>query len=204
MKQSLYTRPNKPRRIEVKKREDAPEMARDSLPELLEVDAYSECHITPQPTGEDMASYLYDADGLILEPQAGTGELIEALNFAGYDLKRVVAVERNIKLMNSLHDRFEDNLNEIVSDCFLEFAHRVQGRIFYPNIIMNPPFKAVKKHMKAAISLLSRTDSDACLVALVPVTYEHPKAELIETLPDTTFSTAKVNTKIIRIFGCDL
>lgn len=39
----------------------------------------------------------------------------------------------------------------------------------------------------------------ATLVALVPVTFEHPEAEHLETLPPDTFSTARVHTKIIRI-----
>ena len=39
----------------------------------------------------------------------------------------------------------------------------------------------------------------ATLVALVPVTFEYPEAEQLETLPPDTFSTARVHTKIIRI-----
>lgn len=116
----------------------------------------------------------------------------------GFDLDRVVAIERNIKLSNSLHDRFNDELlNDIICDCFLEFTHRVEGRVFYQNIIMNPPFKAVKKHMKAALSLLSKK-AGSSLVALVPITYEHDEAETIEILNNETFALAKVNTKIIR------
>ena len=80
-----------------------------------------------------------------------------------------------------------------VNSCFLEYAKTSER---YSQIIMNPPFKTIKAHMKAAISLL---DSPGVLVALVPITYEHPEAELIETLDSETFSTARVNTKIIRI-----
>lgn len=197
MNPSLYARPNKPRKMTVTRREDAPEMARPQPVEILEVDSFTECHITPDEVAETMASYLYDNGGLILEPQAGTGALIEGLNAMGFDIGRVVAVERHIKLSNTLHERFNDGLSEIVNDCFLEFAQRIEGRFFYQNIIMNPPFKAVKKHMKAALSLLSK-EPDSSLVALVPVTYQHEDAETLDILDNETFPTAKVNTKIIR------
>lgn len=64
MNASIYTRPNKPRRMEVKNRRDAPEVAHPSPPEILEVDAFTECHITPAEIAENMASYLYDNEGL--------------------------------------------------------------------------------------------------------------------------------------------
>ena len=173
-------------------------MARPSPPEILEVDSFTECHITPDEQAEEMASYLYDNGGLILEPEAGTGALIEGLKTMGFDISRVVAVERHIKLSNSLHERFNDVLlHDIINECFLEYAQRIEGRIFYQNIIMNPPFKAVKKHMKAALSLLSK-EPDSSLVALVPVTYQHEDAETLDILDNETFPTAKVNTKIIR------
>ncbi|MNE94482.1 hypothetical protein D3C80_1924490 [compost metagenome] len=67
---------------------------------------------------------------------------------------------------------------------------------------MNPPFREVKKHMNAALSLMGQGGhmEAAVLVALVPVTYNHDDAETLEYLPATTFANAKVNTKIIRIF----
>ncbi|WP_298966662.1 hypothetical protein [uncultured Roseibium sp.] len=66
---------------------------------------------------------------------------------------------------------------------------------------MNPPFSQVRKHIKAALSLLGRNghDEPAVLVALVPITYEHEDAETLETLPEDTFSTCTIRTKIIRI-----
>ena len=65
---------------------------------------------------------------------------------------------------------------------------------------MNPPFRNSKNHLSAALELLGHAGHDsAILVALVPITFEHDEAELIETLPNDTFSTAAVNTKIIRI-----
>lgn len=70
-------------------------------------------------------------------------------------------------------------------------------------MLMNPPFSGVRKHIAAAVSLMGRNghDSPACLVALVPVTFEYDGAEHLESLPVDTFAAAKVHTKIIRIRG---
>lgn len=66
---------------------------------------------------------------------------------------------------------------------------------------MNPPFSGVRKHVAAALSLMGQNghDSPACLVALVPITFQHESAEELEILPEGTFPTANVRTKIIRI-----
>lgn len=87
-----------------------------------------------------------------------------------------------------------------VSDGELEYANDAQGRIEFPRIVMIPPFRAVKKHLAAALSLLGRSGHDcATLVALVPITYEHEEAEELEELGRDTFPAAAVYTKIIRI-----
>lgn len=85
--------------------------------------------------------------------------------------------------------------------CFLDYAEDVKGRAEFPRIVMNSPFRDVQKHIEAALCLLGRGGhmEPATLVALVPVTFEHPEAEHLETLPPDTFSTARVHTKIIRI-----
>ncbi|CTQ47615.1 hypothetical protein LAL4801_06077 [Roseibium aggregatum] len=66
---------------------------------------------------------------------------------------------------------------------------------------MNPPFSQVRKHMKAARSLLGRNghQGPSTLVALVPITFEHEGAETMDILPEDTFSTCRVRTKIVRI-----
>lgn len=77
----------------------------------------------------------------------------------------------------------------------------VAGRVEFPRIIMNPPFSSVRKHIAAALRLMGRGGhaEPARLVALVPITFDHPEAVTLETLPADTFATAKVNTKIICI-----
>lgn len=83
---------------------------------------------------------------------------------------------------------------EVINDCFLEWAEQTEQK--FDRIAMNPPFRKVKQHMKAAESLLR---AGGAIVALVPITFRHDTAELIEELANDTFATAKVNTKIIRI-----
>ena len=85
------------------------------------------------------------------------------------------------------------------NDCFLEYAQRLNLTNGFTKIIMNPPFKKVKSHMDAALSLLDRTSAGgSSLVALVPVTYQHSDAQLMEELPVDSFAHIKVNTKIIQ------
>ena len=82
-----------------------------------------------------------------------------------------------------------------------EALRRFVKIFFTSSSVMNLPFKSVKKHMNSALLLLKRKDhaKPAVLVAFVPITYQHEEAESMEILPNNIFSTAKVNTKIIRI-----
>jgi phospholipid N-methyltransferase len=202
VKQSLYARPDKPRFMAVNSREDAPEMARPQPVEILEVDSRTECHITP----EREAAYMVDCLELgggepVLEPHSGTGSLIQALLDDGHTAKKITAIELNLSLCGVVRERFtgEQKINPIQS-CFLEYAAEKKGKISFPRIILNPPFRGVKKHMKAALSLLHKGDYEsAVLVALVPITYTHPEAETCDILENDIFPNAKVNTKIIRI-----
>jgi len=202
VKASLYSRPDKPRRIAIKKRTGAPEMALPELSEIVAVDSATQCHVTPLDVAGRMVGYLGPVgDFLTLEPEAGTGNIMHALYASGHSVNELVAIERHHSLCNVIRQRFKgpQYLNPIQS-CFLEYAEEASGKIEYPRIIMNPPFRQIKKHMKAALSLLGRGGHDAAtLVALVPVTYDHTEAETMETLGVDVFPNAKVTTKVIRI-----
>lgn len=172
------------------------------VPEVVTVDRSTECHVTPLPVAARMVDYLGPVgDFLTLDPQAGTGNLIQALYDSGHSRYETVAIERHHELCNAIRRRFTgDQYIDPIQRCFLEYAAESAGRIEFPRIITNPPFRHVKKHMTAAISLLGRGGHDvASLVALVPITYQHPEAEELETLDRDTFPTAAVSTKIIRI-----
>lgn len=197
MNPSLYTRPDKPKVMEVKKRRgEIKPPSFEPLPEMVEIDSSTECHVTPPEVAESMAQYL-EIDGCYktLEPSAGTGNLIQAVLEWAPDLPPIVAVEQHHALIDTMHKRFEAEDVRYNQMCFLDFAEECGEK--YHRIIMNPPFKKIKQHMNAAIGLLK--DEDARLVALVPITYQHDQAETLEELDTSTFATAKVNTKIIMI-----
>ena len=201
MDNSLYTRPDKPRTMTVTKRRGAPARALPDMADVISVDRFSECHVTPLDVARRMVEYLGEpGDFPMLEPSAGTGNLIQALYDSGYSRFELVAVERHVGLCQSVYKRFKgDQTIKPINDCFLDYAKQAHGKIEFPRIIMNPPFRKVKQHMKAALSLLGTGGhSEAVLVALVPITYFHDDMELMEELPNTTFTTAKVSTKIIR------
>jgi hypothetical protein len=169
---SVYTRPDKPKRIAVTRRDREPARVPD-LPQPVEVSAASECHVTPADVAQRMVDYLGD-QSLTLEPSAGTGALIRPLQ------GEYVAVERQYGLCPFPH----------VNQCFLEYAAECQTR--FSGVVMNPPFRKAKQHVRAALSLC-----DGVVIALVPITF--PDGETLEVLPRDTFALVKVHTKIIRI-----
>lgn len=193
---SIYTRPQKPLTIPVRARREPEALAKIKAPEVITVDKVTECHVTPDDVARRMVEYLGPmGDYLTLEPSAGTGQLARALIASGHSPQELTLIERHTKLAASLY-----GIAPTINRCFLEYAGEVKGRAAFPRIIMNPPFRDVRKHIAAALSLLGQGghDEPATLVALVPITFSHDDAEELEVLPNDTFSTAKVHTKIIR------
>lgn len=191
MNPNAYTRPKKPTTVQVTRRRDKPAVEVTKVPEPIIVDRATECHVTPPDVAERMVDYL-ELEGceLIGEPEAGTGNLVAALIEAGHPADQITAFELNVELANRTRQRFDGQVQVIQGD-FLEVTDR-----HYDRIIMNPPFKTALKHVRAAVCQL--LDEGIC-IALVPITFNWEGAELMETLPNTTFASAKVNTKIIRI-----
>lgn len=202
MNKSLYSRPNKPASMPVRRRQgERPAMAPLPVPEVIAVDRATECHVTPASVAARMVGYLGPVgDYLTLEPEAGTGNLVQALLDSGHSANELVAIERHNSLCEAIRARFDGGRSiTLLHRCFLDYAQEVAGKVEYPRIIMNPPFKHVKKHMQAALSLLGPSGhSGATLVALVPVTYEHRDANTVEVLDRDTFPNAKVMTKVVK------
>ena len=194
---AIYSRPAKPLTIPVRKRGEVAPLAKIEAPEIIAVDRATECHVTPDDIARRMVDYLGpQGDYLTLEPSAGTGQLARALIASGHSPQELTMIERHHALAAILRP-----IGPTLHGCFLEYAAEVKGRAAIPRIIMNPPFREVRKHVAAALSLLGRGGhaEPATLVALVPVTFEHPEAEHLEILPSDTFSAARVHTKIIRV-----
>ncbi|AHJ02770.1 SAM-dependent methyltransferase [Vibrio parahaemolyticus] len=193
MDASVYRRPEKPLRSSLSITtkhvvlEDVAEIAKP-----LMIHASTECHVTPEKEGDIMASYLIDmvgTDGLFLEPQCGTGNLIGALLRQGVQAGNVEAVERHYDLQKMTRDTYGIPVHHT---CFLEFAETCQTK--FNGIISNPPFKKVRKHILASEKLLA---PDGILVALVPITFNREGYRDLEELPPDLFPTAKVNTKLV-------
>jgi hypothetical protein len=197
MRRGVYTRPAKPMVIPVRRRRDFEPLAKVAAVEVVAVDKFTECHVTPPEVAARMVQYLGPVgDFLTLEPSAGTGNLSRALLASGHSRHELVQVERHNRLSAGLGP-----FGTVLNRCFLEYAAEVAGRVEFPRVLMNPPFSDVRKHVAAALSLMGRHGhaEPATLVALVPVTFSHDEAETLETLPSDTFATAKVFTKIIRV-----
>lgn len=194
MDRSVYTRPKKPDYAPVQRRERVDTSAPAAPAEPIQVHAGTECHVTPEGVAGRMFDYLAP-NGMetVLEPSAGTGNLVAAMLDS---VQAVHAVEMQQSLAGAIEQRFEDDpaLTVWRAD-FLDWAAE-PCRDRYSAILMNPPFKQVKKHMQAAIDLL---ESGGRLIALVPITYQHPEAYDLEELGPDTFANAKVYTKIIEV-----
>lgn len=199
MKREVYRMAKRPSFVPVKRRDDFPAIEAKPAPEVVTVDRATECHVTPMDVAARMVRYLGETcDRLTLEPSAGTGNLTRALLESGHSRYELTQVERHIQLASGLRQ-----FGPVINRCFLEYAAEARGKVEFPRVIMNPPFSDVRKHIAAARSLMGRHGHPVppVLVALVPVTFETSGMETLEHLPEDTFSTAKVRTKIIRIYG---
>lgn len=188
---SVYRRPDKPKFIAVRERTAINLDIPKTSCEIIKVDKQTECHVTPSLESLRMVEYA-SPYGDVLEPSAGTGNLVHALIQYGINPNRITAVERHVKLAESLGKRFDNKVNTI-NQCFLEFAQSTNKR--FDTIVMNPPFRPVKKHVEAAINLLKKGGT---LVVLVPESFDREGFSLLEKLDGKTFSTTSVKTKILE------
>lgn len=208
MNTNCFTRPNKP--LTCKRPDfDIPIPIVDiNAPKLLTVDRDTECHTTPDYIADLMVSYLNYEDASIgsaamgvLEPSAGTGQLVNALLKSGIRGGCINTVERHYKLVRHMQDRFNDtfvniNQGDFLTD-FKEFEHVENEEYSGENrIICNPPFKQIIKHIDQVYKCLKIGGQAVCLV---PISYKKIEHEVLEILASDTFGFCKVNTKIIRI-----
>lgn len=204
---SIYTRPAaKPRKMLVPRdREETEARPVVGLNKPVMVDKGTECHVTPPKVAANMFYYADLREGhKMLEPSGGTGNIALAMAERGHDVNNITIVERHCGLCDIMRQRFAEHDAEytgtvfadieVINDCFLEWAGSTPRR--FDRIIMNPPFRKVKQHIKTAESLLS---PGGTITAIVPITFKHDTAETLEELPNDTFTNAKVYTKIIRI-----
>lgn len=198
MDSSVYQRPTKPLYKPVSRREVAPAMALPQRHIVAEVSRLTECHVTPLCVSQLMVDYFcsYDSDQIYLEPSCGTGNLISALLGQGILPEKIKGIERETSLHGLCSKRFDQYpALDLLNQCFIEYA-KTNKQNTVDRILMNPPFRKVTQHINAALSLLK---SDGQLIALVPITFDHPLMDTLQILPNDTFEHIKINTKLISI-----
>lgn len=159
--------------------------------EVVFVDKYTECHVTPIDVAGRMVKYASPL-GDVLEPSAGTGNIVQALLEYGISPEQITSVEKHTDLASRLKKRF-DNKVAVFNQCFLQFAQEIEMR--FDTIIMNPPFRPIKHHVEAAQTLLK---NNGRIILLSPVSFEKEDFTLIEELHEHTFATTKVKTHILE------
>lgn len=195
---SMYSRPDKPMFIPVKRRSHlelgVTLLKTEAIPV---VDKSTECHVTPPEVCQRMVDYAEpNKTDIVIEPHFGTGNILDAmLNSDDISSKNIIGVERHIALFGYTTRRLENHELNLFNDCFLEYAKNAKEKVDIA--ILNPPFKKLLLHFEAAISLLN---SGGRIIALVPTNFDYEGAIELEKLPDTTFLTTKVSTKIIAYY----
>lgn len=153
----------------------------------------------------------------VLEPSAGTGPLVRAVQdaFCGADCGRVVAVELSgglVQRLEQLRNRTLDANSanfEIIGADFLEWnlASRIPGipdRLF-DRIVMNPPFKdgADIQHIQHARRMLKSGGRLVAICANGPRQQRALQGEAViwEELPAGTFDGTNVRAAIVVLEG---
>ncbi len=193
----LYRRPpNKPAKIQIETPVFYSSEPKNEVLDVPLVDKSTECHVTPSDIATRMVDYLSEIvdhdDGKTAELHAGTGQLVSALLESNCAIDNIIAVEKNAQLCDFLNKRFPALI--VNNECAFDFAGYCRDDV--SRIIVNPPFKNISTHIDNCLSLL-RSD-DAVMVVLVPSSYEHDRAEVLENLEAGVFGTTNVKTKIIR------
>lgn len=190
---NCFTRPDKPLTCKLPNFNIKTPLVLIEAPKLLTVDSGTECHTTTNDVALRMVDYLnVQQHESVLEPHAGTGQLINALIESGVSINYICAVEKHYKLCEFTQNKFPKlkvNQGDFLTD-FNEFENE------YDKIICNPPFKKIVAHIDQVYKCLKVGGVAVCLV---PVNYKKLDHEVLEILPSDTFSYCKVNTKIIRI-----
>lgn len=162
--------------------------------------------VTPPEIAERMVELAGDITGnRILEPSAGTGNILKAVGHSRTNCK-AVAVEINSNLARQLKNTFFANI-EIVNTDFLSCTENL-GQ--FDKVIMNPPFEnAVDiKHIKHALTMLKPGGRLVALCANGPRQQEAFKKIAIhwEDLPAGSFKEqgTGVNVALLVIDKADV
>lgn len=145
---------------------------------------FEQYYPTPAPLGEWLAKMIKIPQPPILEPSAGTGNLIQAFREARrchrweyrYSEKDFHCVELNPERAATL----KGNNFHVIWDDFLTFSPLMP----YRTIIMNPPFHAGAKHLQHALNILADGGEIACILNAETIKnpYTNERKALIQNL----------------------
>ncbi len=170
---------------------------KDSLKAGVKVVSAPQLFPTPSTVAADMVELADIQPGhRVLEPSAGTGVLVSAINDAHDDVE-ITAVELNSELASRLRSKF----GGVVQNNFLELLAADLGGKF-DRVVMNPPFApnaADVAHILHALELTKPGGRVVAICANGPRQNEtlKPRAESWEELPDGTFASQGTNVRTV-------
>jgi precorrin-6B methylase 2 len=185
------------------------EALRDSIKAGVQVVTAPQLFPTPKDLAQKMAALSGLTGGRILEPSAGTGNLIRAIvnRATGFDcIREVVAVEQNQHCCDTLEEMRQKFLYatptnfKIVHGDFLEQNGNLGE---FDRVVMNPPFRNGDdiKHIRHALTFLKPGGRLVAICANGPRQRAAFKdtAEHWEDLPAGTFAEqgTQVNTALL-------
>jgi predicted RNA methylase len=191
-----------PRSVPKPERNDFDAM-RESLKQGIQTATAPELFPTPRQLAERVAELADIQPGhTVLEPSAGTGNLIEAAQARGGD---VTAIEINAGLARALASKSEKTRCADFLECGPELGK-------FDRIIMNPPFsgQADIAHVNHALKFLKPGGNLVAIMAAGVTFRQDRKASefrsmiekeggTIETLPDDTFKEAGTSVRTVLV-----
>lgn len=118
---------------------------------------FQQFYPTPKDLAERMVNLIKNPEGMVLEPSAGNGALIDAYRKHFHTYSRSVhCIEINSERQATLKGKDY----EVIFDNFLDFNPLTP----YSVIIMNPPFHNGAKHLMKAISVCNAGGQIVCLL----------------------------------------
>lgn len=181
---------------------DAFEAMRQAAKKGVEVVVVRNLFPTPAAVADRVVSLLAIQPGdRVLEPSAGTGQLLDAIARAGATPVTIDAVEINQTLARALIERAPYPHLFVRCGDFLEMNVGHLGDIGrFDKILMNPPFEngVDVKHVKHALTMLKQWGRLVAIMADGPRQREFVEASAAhcESLPPGTFEGTQVRAMI--------
>lgn len=122
------------------------------------------------------------APGPILEPSAGTGNLVRAMDKVFYHNSSQKLDVDCIELSSQFRAILKKDGYRVVHDDFMTFEPHKR----YKAIVMNPPFSSGIAHLKKAISIMKNGGAIRCIFPAEYIRHPHNQAQMdiVSTLQD--------------------